>query len=72
MTQKNDFGILDHYVSPAPQVQIYVPMRVVKNGDASEVIFTLFQELNMPDREFLKQLEMVEQDLTSLKKTMEG
>jgi hypothetical protein len=44
---KNDFGILDHTVIPAPGVEVFVPMRVVPNSSGSEVIFTLFQQPGM-------------------------
>ena len=40
---RNTMGVLDHFVTPAPDVEIYVPMRVVANGAGSEVLFTLFR-----------------------------
>jgi uncharacterized protein YndB with AHSA1/START domain len=40
--KSNDFRVLDHYVNPAPEIEVYVPMRVLPNGSGSEVIFTLF------------------------------
>ncbi len=39
----NDFRVADHFVSPAPGVEIHVPMRVLANGSGSEVVFTLFR-----------------------------
>ena len=33
----NEFGVLDHYVNPAPGLQILNPMRMVANGSGSEV-----------------------------------
>lgn len=68
---QNDFGILDHTVIPAPGVEIYVPMRVVKNGKGCEVIFTLFQQPDMSDADFTRDQRMVEQDLATLKQIME-
>ena len=53
---KNDFGILDHTVTPTPGVEIYVPMRVVPNGQGSEVVFTLFQQPGMTDENFAKEI----------------
>src|SRR3989338_1938234 len=64
---KNDFGILDHTVIPAPGVEVFVPMRVVPNGGGSEVVFTLFQQPDMSVENFAKDQEMVEQDLATLK-----
>src|SRR5262249_54493073 len=39
-TERNDFGVVDHFIYPAPGVEIYVPMRVIANGTGSEVSFT--------------------------------
>ena len=69
---KNDFGILDHTVIPAPGVEVFVPMRVVPNGQGSEVIFTLFQQPGMSDENFAKDQGMVKQDLATLKQVMES
>ena len=69
---KNEFGILDHTVIPAPGVEVFVPMRVVPNGSGSEVIFTLFQQPDMSDENFSKDQGMVEQDLATLKQVIEG
>lgn len=68
----NELGVLDHYVSPAPGVQVFNPMRVVPNGDGSEVIFTLFQPPDIPDDRFVEDARMVERDLTNLKRILEG
>jgi hypothetical protein len=37
--RKECFGVLDHYVAPASEMEVYVPMRVQPNGSGSEVIF---------------------------------
>ena len=71
-SKRNDFGILDHYVSPAPGVEVFVPMRVVPNGSGSEVIFTLFQPVGMSDEKHAEDIRWVEQDLHHLKSIMEG
>jgi len=70
-TRKNEFGILDHYVNPAPGVEVFVPMRVVSNGSGSEVIFTLFQLAGMSDEKCAEDIGWVEQDLRTLKGIME-
>lgn len=70
---QNEWGILDHYVSPKPSVEIYVPMRVIAAGkDASEVIFTLMQMPGMTDAAFAEDIKMVEKDLNSLKQVLES
>ena len=73
LAQRNDFGVLDHYVSlPSLGIEVYVPMRVVKNGiNGSEVIFTLFYASNISKEKFAQDVKMVEQDLKNLKNIME-
>lgn len=69
--EKNDFGVLDHRVSPAPGVEVYVPMRVLSNGAGSEVIFTLFRLPDMSDEKYAEDAALVEQDLRILKHVLE-
>lgn len=69
--EKNDFGVLDHYVSPGPGVEIYVPMRVLPNGSGSEVIFTVFQLPDMSDEKYAEDVGLVEKDLRTLKNVLE-
>jgi hypothetical protein len=73
LAQRNDFGVLDHYVSLSTLgVEVYVPMRVVKNGiNGSEVIFMLFYTSHMSEEKFAQDVKMVEQDLKNLKNIME-
>jgi hypothetical protein len=67
ITERNEFGILDHYVNTSSGVEVFVPMRVVQNGDGSEVIFTLFQTEDMSDENYAKDIAMIERDLKNLK-----
>ena len=69
--ERNDFGVLDHYVSPAPGVEVYAPMRVLANGSGSEVIFTLFRLPDMSDQKYAEDVGLVEQDLRTLKEILE-
>ena len=69
--ERNKFGVLDHYVTTASGVEIYVPMRVLSNGTGSEVIFTLFRLPEMSDEKYAEDLKLVEQDLQSLKDLLE-
>jgi hypothetical protein len=71
LTEKNNFGILDHYVKLSSGAVIFVPMRVIKNGDGSEVIFTLFQTADMPDDKFAEDAKSVKLDLNILKNLVE-
>lgn len=68
----NDFGVLDHTVTFPDGQSILNPMRVVANGEGSEVTFTLFQLPGMSDEQFSKDAGMVEADLRSLKGVLEA
>ena len=68
---KNHFGIADHDVTvPSGQV-FYNPMRVIPNGDASEVVFTLFRQPEMTDEKFEEDRRWIEKDLLQLKAILE-
>jgi hypothetical protein len=69
--ERNDYGVLDHFVTPAPGMEIYVPMRVLPNGSGSEVVFTLFRMPEMSEEEFARDAGMVERDLRVLKSVLE-
>jgi hypothetical protein len=54
-------------------VEIYVPLRVVANGDAgSEVLLTLFRRPGMSDEKFAADAEWVLSDLRKLKALLEA
>jgi hypothetical protein len=71
-TERNEFGVLDHWVSSKPGLRIYIPMRVIPNGSGSELIFTLFRLPAMSDEKFAADAEWVMRDLTSLKNLLES
>jgi hypothetical protein len=71
-TERNSFGVLDHYVIPEPGVEIYIPMRVISNGTGSEVLFTLFRLPEMSDDKFAEDAEWVKRDLNILKQLLEA
>ncbi len=68
---QNEFRVADHFVSPAPGVEIYVPLRVLPNGSGSEVVFTLFRQPSMTPEKFHEDLGLVQQDLQTLKRVLE-
>jgi uncharacterized protein YndB with AHSA1/START domain len=70
--ERNRFGVLDHYVTVAPGVEIVVPMRVVANGAGSELTLTLFRLPEMNDDKFEADSEWVRHDLATLKKLLEA
>jgi hypothetical protein len=68
----NDFGIADHTLIPAAGSAMYNPLRVVRNGDGSEVTFTLFRRPGMSDAELERDAAWVAKDLAVLKTLLEG
>lgn len=69
--QRNDYGILDHDVTLPSGEVIYNPMRVIRDGDGSEVVFTLRRLPNATDDDFARDAEAVASDLTRLKGLLE-
>jgi hypothetical protein len=68
----NEFGVLDHVVTLPDGQSFLNPMRVVANGDGSEVLFTFFQPPDMSDEQFAEDAAMIEADLQSLKTVLEA
>ena len=71
-SERNEFGVLDHRISPKPGLEIFIPMRVIPNGGGSELIFTLFRLPGMSDEKFSADAEWVMHDLTTLKNLLES
>lgn len=68
--QNKTFGILDHsYVDKESSWD--VPMRVVSNGDESEVIITLVKPETLSDEQFDQRMEELGSHLENLKKIIE-
>ncbi|MGP3971993.1 SRPBCC family protein [Streptomyces sp. 6N223] len=67
----NEFGVLDQDVTlPSGQV-VHNPIRVIPDGDDSEVIFTLRRLPGMSDEEFDRDEGLVAADLARLREVME-
>ena len=69
--EHNNFGVVDHTVRVKPGVEVYVPMRVIRNGGGSEVLLTLQQSGGMTDEEFARDIAQVVSDLATLKDILE-
>ncbi len=67
----NEFGVLDHDVTLPSGETVTNPMRVLKNGEGSEVMFTLFKDEKTDDKTFAHDAELVAKDLRSLKQVLE-
>ena len=46
-------------------------MRVISNGDGSEILFTLIQHQDMSDRQFQEDAELVLSDLHTLQRLLD-
>jgi len=66
----NDLGVLDHDVE-LPAGTFHNPMRVIPNGDGSEVLFTLLQLPGVSDEQFKQDLDTIRGDLHKLKAVLE-
>ena len=68
---KNMFGVLDHDVTLPSGETFYNPMRVVSNGNGSELIFTLYQRPGMSETDFKNDEEQIKKDLEKLRTLVE-
>ena len=69
--KQNTFGVLDHDVTLADGQRFYNPMRVFRNGNGSEVTFTLYRLPGVTDEAFEKDAVTIEGDLKKLKAFLE-
>ncbi len=72
LVDANDFGVADHTIQTSDGREVYIPMRVVPNGEGSEVIFTAFRAPGMSDEEYAADVSQVEADLGRLKELLEA
>lgn len=67
----NGFGVIDHDVILPDGVTVHNALRVVPNGDGSEVMFTLVRQPDMDDAAFEADAAAIRRDLETLKAQME-
>jgi len=70
--ERNPFGVLDHEVTLPTGDVISVPMRVVPDGDGSEVVLSLRRQAGVSDEDFARDAGIVQSDLTRLKQLLEA
>ncbi|WP_440983295.1 SRPBCC family protein [Shinella sumterensis] len=66
----NDFGVIDHTVTLPDGRVVENALRVVPNGDGTEVMFTLLRQPDMDDTAFESDAAHVARDLDTLAKLM--
>jgi hypothetical protein len=71
-TPHNEYGVLDHTVVLSDGTEVYVPMRVVPNGQGSEVMMVLFRQPDMDEDAFARDAGLMQNDLRKLKDLLEG
>jgi hypothetical protein len=69
--ERNEHGILDHNVTLPSGETVYNPMRVIPDGSACEVVFTLRRRTGMSDEDFRRDADAVSADLAALKRVLE-
>ena len=67
----NRFGVLDHEVRVGAAPAALNPMRVVPNGEGSEVLFSVFRRPDASDEEYAGDTAAVQRDLIALKSILE-
>lgn len=70
--ERNEFGVVDHEVTLPSGEVVYVPMRVIPDGDACEVVLTVRRQPDMTDEDFARDAGLVQADLTRLKQVLEA
>ncbi|MCZ7428442.1 SRPBCC family protein [Micromonospora sp. WMMA1949] len=68
----NEYGVLDHEVLTPSGETVYVPLRAIADGDATEVVFSLRRMPGMSDADFERDTALVEADLARLKAVLES
>ena len=68
---RNDLGVLDHDVRLPSGEVVSNPLRVIPDGDACEVVFTLRRRPGMSEEDFAADVAAVERDLATLKSVVE-
>ena len=71
-SEHNPFGVLDHWVRLASGAEIYIPLRLIRNGDGCELTLTLFRRPGITDQQFAADADWVRRDLLAAKKLLEG
>ncbi|MET0371493.1 MAG: SRPBCC family protein [Sphingobium sp.] len=71
-SEPNDYGVLDHWVLLDGKPEITIPLRMIANGDGTEVMLTLFTQPDMDEADVARDAAMVRKDLATLKALLEG
>lgn len=67
-----DHGVLDHDVTLPDGAVVHNPLRVLRNADGAEVVFTLYRRPGMTDAEFDRDAALIRDDLTRLRDILDA
>lgn len=70
-SEPNPYGVLDHAVYAQGEEPVMMPMRVVANGEGTEVMFLFYRRDDMNDEQFKSTIEWVTTDLLTLQSLLE-
>ncbi|HVI89254.1 MAG TPA: polyketide cyclase [Dongiaceae bacterium] len=68
---RNEYGVVDHWVTLPDGQVISVPLRVIANNGGGEVTLTLFRLPEMNDEIFARDADWIRRDLATLKDVLE-
>lgn len=71
-SEPNTLGVLDHRVVMDGRPDVMVPMRMVSNGDGTEVELILFRQPGMTEADFKRDARAVKTDLEALRVLLEA
>ena len=71
-SEPNAYGVLDHTVKVKGKPDVHVPLRMIENGDGTEVELVLFRQPGMSDADFEHDAASVRHDLMALKNLLEA
>jgi hypothetical protein len=70
--QRNEYGVLDHYVTLPSGEVVYIPLRVIADGSGAEAVFTLRRRPGMSDEDFKADADAMAADLSRLRQVLEA
>lgn len=70
--ERNDYGVLDHWVTLPSGETVYNPLRVLADGAGSEVVFTLRRGEGVDEEAFAADADAVRADLIALRDLLEA
>ena len=72
IASRNEFGVLDHFVTLPSGEAVYNPMRVIAFGNGCEVVFTLRRGAGVSDEDFAADEAAIVADLAKLRRLCES